>query len=212
MAEEKKIAKEEYIPEVEWIPKTRLGKLVKEGQITTIDEALGSGLPIRETQIVDALLPDLKDEVLDINMVQRMTDSGRRVKFRATVIVGNGDGFIGLGQGKDVQVGIAIRKAIDDAKMAIIGIRRGCGSWECGCGLSHTVPFEVQGKAGSVAIVLKPAPRGLGIASGGTAKKVMELAGIRDVWTRAEGETRTRLNFAKAAYNALKNTVTTRAG
>jgi small subunit ribosomal protein S5 len=102
---------------VEWIPQTRLGKLVKEGQVTTMGEAVESGLPIREAQIVDALLPDIRDEVLDINMVQRMTDSGRRVKFRATVIVGNGDGFLGLGEGKDVQVGIAIRKAIDNAKM-----------------------------------------------------------------------------------------------
>lgn len=194
--------------EVEWIPQTRLGKLVKEGQVTTMNEALASGLPIMEAQIVDALLPEIKDEVLDINMVQRMTDSGRRVKFRATVIVGNGDGYIGIGEGKDVQVGIAIRKAIDTAKMNIVGIKRGCGSWECGCGLGHTVPFEVSGKAGSVVVELKPAPRGLGIASGGTAKKVLEIAGIKDVWTRANGETRTKLNFARATFNALVRTTT----
>ncbi len=193
---------------VEWVPQTRLGKLVKEGQVRTMNEALESGLPIRESQIVDALIPEIRDEVLDINMVQRMTDSGRRVKFRATVIVGNGDGFIGLGEGKDVQVGIAIRKAIDAAKMNVIGIKRGCGSWECGCGLGHTVPFEVEGKAGSVTVELKPAPRGLGLASGGTAKKVLEIAGIKDVWARAMGETRTTLNFAKATYNALMRTTT----
>ncbi len=193
---------------VEWNPQTRLGKLVKEGQVTTMSEALESGLPIREAQIVDALLPEIRDEVLDINMVQRMTDSGRRVKFRATVIVGNGDGFIGLGEGKDVQVGIAIRKAIDHAKMKVIALKRGCGSWECGCGLGHTVPFQVTGKAGSVTVELKPAPRGLGLASGGTAKKVLEIAGIKDVWARANGETRTTLNFAKATYNALMQTTT----
>ena len=192
----------------EWFPQTRLGKLVKEGQVTTMNEALASGLPIRESQIVDALLPEIRDEVLDINMVQRMTDSGRRVKFRATVIVGNGDGFIGIGEGKDVQVGIAIRKAIDTAKMNVIGIKRGCGSWECGCGLGHTVPFEVKGKTGSVEVRLLPAPRGLGIASGGTAKKVLEIAGIKDVWTKVSGETRTTLNFAKATFNALIKTTT----
>jgi small subunit ribosomal protein S5 len=194
--------------EIEWVPQTRLGKLVKEGQVTTINEALESGLPIRESKIIDALLPEIRDEVLDINMVQRMTDSGRRVKFRATVIVGNGDGFIGLGEGKDVQVGIAIRKAIDNAKMNIMALRRGCGSWECGCGLGHTVPFEVVGKVGSVTVELKPAPRGLGLASGGTAKKVLEIAGIKDVWARAKGETRTTLNFAKATYAALMKTNT----
>ncbi|MFZ3382675.1 MAG: 30S ribosomal protein S5 [Candidatus Methanoperedens sp.] len=192
----------------EWFPQTRLGRLVKEGQVTTMSEALASGLPIRESQIVDALLPEIRDEVLDINMVQRMTDSGRRVKFRATVIVGNGDGFIGIGEGKDVQVGIAIRKAIDTAKMNVIGIKRGCGSWECGCGLGHTVPFEVKGKTGSVEVRLLPAPRGLGIASGGTAKKVLEIAGIKDVWTKVSGETRTTLNFAKATFNALIKTTT----
>lgn len=194
--------------EVEWVPQTRLGKLVKEGQVTTMSEAIASGLPIREYQIVDALLPEIRDEVLDINMVQRMTDSGRRVKFRATVIVGNGDGFIGIGEGKDVQVGVAIRKAIDTAKMNIIGIKRGCGSWECGCGLGHTVPFEVRGKAGSVEVGLRPAPRGLGLASGGTAKKVLEIAGIKDVWTKVYGETRTTINFAKATFDALVKTTT----
>jgi len=195
-------------PKVEWNPQTRLGKLVKEGQVTTMGEALASGLPIREFQIVDALLPEIRDEVLDINMVQRMTDSGRRVKFRATVIVGNGDGFIGIGEGKDVQVGVAIRKAIDTAKMNIVAIKRGCGSWECGCGHGHTVPFEVDGKAGSVEVKLMPAPRGLGLASGGTAKKVLEIAGIKDVWTKVSGETRTTLNFAKATFDALIRTTT----
>lgn len=196
---------EEYAEE--WIPQTRLGKLVQEGHITTIDEALESGLPIKEPQIIDALLPDLSEEVLDINMVQRMTDSGRRVKFRAMVVIGNKNGYVGLGQEKDVQVGSSIRKAIENAKLNIIHVNRGCGSWECGCGLEHTVPFEVQGKAGSVRVVLMPAPRGLGIASGGTAKKVMEFAGIKDVWTRSSGRTRTTINFAKATYNALKHTI-----
>ena len=193
-----------------WIPKTRLGRLVLDGKIKSIEKALASGLPIKEYQIVDALLPNLMDEVLDVNMVQRMTDSGRRIKFRVVVIVGNGDGYVGLGQSKDVQVGLAILKAISAAKLNLIQIRRGCGSWECGCGLPHTVPLEVKGKAGSTTVVLKPAPRGLGIASGESIKKVLELAGIKDVWTFSRGETRTTLNFAKATYAALKQTATIR--
>jgi small subunit ribosomal protein S5 len=201
--------KREYFQE-EWIPKTRLGKLVYEGQVTTFDEALKSGLPIKEPGLVSALLPNLEDEVLDINMVQRMTDSGRRVKFRTTVIIGNRDGYIGLGEGKDVQVGMAIKKGIDNAKLNLLKINRGCGSWECGCGQPHTVPYEVMGEAGSVRIVLMPAPRGLGIAAGGTAKKVMDMAGIKDIWTRTSGSTRTTLNFAMATYDALLNTITVR--
>jgi len=194
----------------EWMPQTRLGQLVKDGQVTTMDEALGSGFVIREAEIVDVLLPDLREEVIDINMVQRMTDSGRRVKFRATVIVGNEDGFIGIGQGKDVQVGPAIRKAVNAGKRGILHVKRGCGSWECGCGEAHTVPFEVRGKSGSVVVVLKPAPKGLGLVAGETARKVMEIAGIKDVWTYSEGRTRTTLNFAKATHDALQQTLTTR--
>jgi small subunit ribosomal protein S5 len=199
-----------YDYETKWVPSTRLGHLVSEGEVTSMDEVLASGLPLKEPQIVDTLFSELKEEVLDINMVQRMTDSGRRVKFRATVVVGNEDGFIGMGQGKDVQVGPAIRKAIDSAKINMVSVKRGCGSWECGCGTEHTVPFEVVGKMGSVKVILKPAPRGLGLAAGGTAKIVMQLAGIKDVWTRTEGQTRTTLNFAKATYEALKKTAIVR--
>lgn len=199
-----------YNYETKWVPSTRLGHLVSEGEVTSMDEVLASGLPLKEPQIVDTLFSELKEEVLDINMVQRMTDSGRRVKFRATVVVGNEDGFIGMGQGKDVQVGPAIRKAIDSAKINMVSVKRGCGSWECGCGTEHTVPFEVIGKMGSVKVILKPAPRGLGLAAGGTAKIVMQLAGIKDVWTRTEGQTRTTLNFAKATYEALKQTAIVR--
>lgn len=196
--------------EEEWVPKTRLGKLVADGQITTMEDALRSRFPLREPQIVDMLLPGLEDEVLDINMVQRMTDSGRRVKFRATVIVGNGDGYVGIGQGKDVQVGNAIKKAIDAAKLNITHISRGCGSWECACGQQHTVPYEATGKVGSVVVTLVPAPRGLGLAAGNTARKVLEKAGIRDVWTQTFGTTRTTLNFAKATFKALNNVNTMR--
>ncbi|MCD6146239.1 MAG: 30S ribosomal protein S5 [Methanosarcinales archaeon] len=198
--------------EEEWIPRTKLGTLVREGKITDIDTALDSGLPLREVEIIEILLPELAEEVLDVNMVQRMTDSGRRVKFRAVSIVGNKDGYIGFGQGKDRQAGPAIRKSIANAKLHVIGIKRGCGSWECGCSDPHSVPFLVNGKSGSVGIELKPAPRGLGIASGATAKKVLEMAGIKDVWTRTWGTTRTTLNFAKATYDALRQTTMMRSG
>src|SRR5271157_5695951 len=133
----------------EWHPVTGLGKLVASGEIKSIDQVLESGRPIKEPEIVDAFLPDLEDEVLDIQMVQRMTDSGRRVKFRAVVVVGNRNGYIGFGQGKDVQVGDAIKKAIVHAKTNVIKVKRGCGSWECGCGTGHSVPMKVEGTAGS---------------------------------------------------------------
>ncbi|MFD1514845.1 30S ribosomal protein S5 [Halomarina rubra] len=193
-----------------WEPKTRLGQQVLDGDITSMRAALDSGLPLREAEVVDRLLPDLEDNVLDINMVQRMTDSGRRVKFRCSVVVGNRDGFVGYAEGRDDQVGGAIQKAIGIAKLNIIDVSRGCGSWECGCGRPHTVALRTTGKAGSVEVELQPAPRGLGLAGGETVRSVLELAGIEDIWTRSSGQTRTTVNFAKATFNALRNTAEAR--
>ncbi|KUK63906.1 MAG: 30S ribosomal protein S5 [Methanoculleus marisnigri] len=200
-----------YVQE-EWIPLTGLGRMVAAGEITSIDEVLASGRPIKEPQIVDLLLPDLEDEVLDINMVQRMTDSGRRVKFRTVVVVGNRNGYVGFGQGKDVQVGNAIQKAIVNAKLNLIKVSRGCGSWECGCDTGHSIPIEVTGKAGSVRVTLKPAPQGIGLVTGETPKKVLTLAGIKDVWAFNRGQTRTTINYAKATFEALKQTNFVRIG
>jgi small subunit ribosomal protein S5 len=174
--------------------------------MTTMKEVLESRLPIREPEIVDILLPDLEDEVLDVNMVQRMTDSGRRVRFAVTVVVGNRDGYVGLGRAKGKEVGPTIHKAIDRAKIEIIAIKRGCGSWECGCMLPHTVPFTVKGKSGSTEVTFRPSPRGVGLATGDVAKKVLSLAGITDVWSLTRGQTRTTVNFAQAAFAALQET------
>ena len=192
---------------IDWVPKTRLGKIIRSGKITNMKEALETGLPLREPEIVDILLADIEDEVIDVNMVQRMTDSGRRVRFVITVAVGNNDGYVGLGQAKGKEVGTSIRKAIENAKLNIIEIRRGCGSWECGCGKPHTVPFSIKGKSGSVEIMFKPAPQGIGLATGNVAKKILKLAGIKDCWAFTNGKTKTTVNYAKAVFNALqKNT------
>jgi small subunit ribosomal protein S5 len=190
----------------EWEPKTRLGKMVKQGELKTISEVLSLHIPIREAQIVDSLLPNLEDEVIEIKMVQKMSDSGRKVKFAATVVVGNRDGYVGIGHAKAKETGDAIEKAIEDAKLNLVEIKRGCGSWECGCGRSHTVPFEVSGKAGSVRVSLKPAPQGVGLAIGDIPKKVLSLAGIQDTWGFSEGHTKSTVNFAFATFNALKET------
>lgn len=190
----------------EWIPKTRLGKMVAEGKIKTMDDVLSSGLPIKEPEIIDVLLPELEEDILEISMVQRVTDSGRRTKFRVTAVVGNRDGYIGIGVGKATQVAPAIQKAIENAKINIFGVMRGCGSWECGCGTAHSVPFRVSGECGSVKVTLIPGPKGLGIVAADTAKRIIELAGVKDVWTMTSGETRTTLNFALATFDALKRT------
>jgi len=189
----------------EWKPRTKLGWMVKEGKITSIDEIFALNLKIKEPEIVDYLLPNLKYEILDVTLVQKMTDAGRRTKFRVLVVVGNEDGYVGLGLGKAKQLRVAIEKALIDAKLNIIPVRRGCGSWECNCSEPHSVPFVVEGKSGSVRVKLIPAPLGTGLVAGDAAKVVLRMAGIRDVWTWSKGETRTTMNFAKAVFNALKN-------
>ncbi|MGF7118180.1 30S ribosomal protein S5 [Methanobacterium oryzae] len=188
----------------EWEPKTNLGRMVKEGTITDIDEILEKGLPIMELEIIDNLLPDLEEEVMDVNLVQRMHKSGRKVNFRVIVSVGNKNGYVGLGQGKAKEVGPAIRKAVDNAKFNIIKVRRGCGDWGCVCGREHTVPFKVDGKRGSVRVTLIPAPGGVGLAIGDVGKTILKLAGIDDAWSRTMGQTQTTINFAFAVFDALK--------
>jgi small subunit ribosomal protein S5 len=190
----------------EWVPKTRVGRMVKEGKITSIYELFEKNLPILEPEIVDYLVPDLKHEVLDVTLVQKVTDAGRVTRLRVLVVIGNENGLVGLGTGKARQMRFAIQKALTNAKLNIVPVRRGCGSWECTCGEPHSVPFTVTGKSGSVRITLKPAPRGTGLVAGNVAKTVLRYAGVKDVWTHTEGETRTTHNFAKATLEALKQT------
>jgi small subunit ribosomal protein S5 len=194
-----------------WRPATQLGLLVQRGEIKTIEEALHSKYPLKEYQIIDYLLPALSEEVLDINLVQRMTDSGRRVKFRVCAIVGNSNGYLGIGIGKDALVRSGIVKAVRSAKLNLAHIHRGCGSWECNCGEEHSLPFKVVGKSGSVEITLIPAPKGIGLAAGDIPKRVLAFAGVADVWTNKKGQTRTTLNQAFATYNALKKTAAVKA-
>nr|MDO8114412.1 30S ribosomal protein S5 [Candidatus Sigynarchaeota archaeon] len=190
----------------QWIPRTKLGKKVKEGEITNIDEIFSMVLPIKEVEIVDKLLPNIKEEVCDVKLVQKQTDAGEQSNFKVTVVVG-ADGYIGLGEAKAKEIGPAIRKAMNLAKIGLIPVRRGCGSWECGCGEPHTLPFKVTGKAGSIKLQLIPAPKGVGLAVADTSKVVLALAGIKDVWSHASGKTRSTANMTKATWDALRRTM-----
>ena len=190
----------------EWIPRTSLGKMVLEGRLTSITEIFNQGYKIQEPEIIDTLIPDLQQEVLDINLVQKQTDAGEKSRFKALVVVGNYDGLFGLGVGKAQQVRAAIQKATIDAKLNVVPVKRGCGSWECGCRDPHSIPFQVVGKCGSVRIQLLPGPRGLGVVAGEVAKKIISFVGIKDCWSKSFGSTRTVPSFAYATYDALKNT------
>jgi len=190
----------------EWVPKTRLGKMIQEGKITTMEDLFLSGIKISEPQIVDALLPDIQEEVINVNLVQKQTDAGEKSRFKAIVAVGNRDGYIGVGNGKASQVRNAIEKAAANARLNIVPIKRGCGSWECSCGQPHSVPFQVEGKCGGVRVVIVSGPRGLGLVSSEVAKTIFVLAGVKDLWMRSFGATRTVPSYAYAIFYGLRKT------
>jgi len=187
-----------------WQPRTRLGRMVMNGEILTYEQALATGYPVREVEIVDALLPEMEDDVLSVNMIQRMTDSGRRVRFNVLCAVGNKDGYVGLSVCKGKEVASTIQKAITQAKLKLVPVLRGNGSWESAEGPGNSIPFKTTGRSGSTRVTLLPAPSGKGLVIGDYGRRVLTLAGVEDVWSRSSGQTRSTINFARATYNALE--------
>merc|ERR1712002_1447862 len=144
----------------EWQPVTKLGRLVKDGKITSLEEIYTFALTIKP--------------------VQKQTRAGQRTRFKAIVAVGDENGHVGLGVKCSKEVATAIRGAIILAKLSVVPIRR--GYWGNKIGAPHTVPGKVHGKCGSVHVRLIPAPRGTGLVCGPVPKKLMQMAGLEDVY------------------------------
>ena len=208
-----------------WKPSTGLGKRVKDHTITDIDQILDSGIKILEPEIVDVLLPDIENDLLLIGQskgkfgggqrrvfrqTQKKTREGNKPKFSTFGVVGNNNGYVGVGYGKSKETVPAREKAFRHAKLNIIKIRRGCGSWECGCGEPHSVPFAVTGKCGSAEITLMPAPKGTGLCVEKECAKILKLAGIKDVWSKSKGKTKTKINLIKACMDAMRQLISTK--
>ncbi|KAF9592742.1 hypothetical protein IFM89_017312 [Coptis chinensis] len=143
----------------------------------------------------------LKDEVMKIMPVQKQTRAGQRTRFKAFVVVGDNNGHVGLGVKCSKEVATAIRGAIILAKLSVIPVRR--GYWGNKIGKPHTVPCKVTGKCGSVTVRMVPAPRGSGIVAARVPKKVLQFAGIDDVFTSSRGSTKTLGNFVKEFTDLL---------
>ena len=124
--------------------------------------------------------------------------------MKAVVVIGDSNGHVGLGIKTAKEVASAIKAAIVIAKLSIIPIRR--GYWGSNLGQPHSLPCKVTGKCGSVAVRLIPAPRGKGIVASPVVKRLMQLAGVEDVYTSSSGSTRTTENTLKAAFAAIGNT------
>jgi small subunit ribosomal protein S5 len=216
---EERLAQQQIEHLESWRPKTQLGRLVKNKKVTDIDEALK--YKILEPEIVDILL-DLQSDILNIGQAKGKFGGGKRRAWRQTqkktaegnvptfscmCVVGNGNGYIGLGYGRAKETLPARAKAVRKAKLNIQKIKRGCGSFDCVCGEEHTVPFIVEGKSGSCKVKLMPAPQGTGLVIGDECKKILKAAGIKDVYSVTNGKIRTTLNLAKACMDALSKTV-----
>jgi small subunit ribosomal protein S5 len=186
-----------------WIPKTELGKRVKAGELASLDDVFKLGKKIMEPEVVDCFISDLKMKVIDVKKTTRVTRAGRHFSFRVSVIIGDGNGHIGVGTGKNIERIVAQEKAIKDAKLNIVPVRRGCGSWECNCSKKHSIPYKVIGKCASLRVELLPAPNGIGLAVSDTIKPIFDLAGIKDLWSNTRGATDTKLNFTRATIDAL---------
>ncbi len=208
-----------------WIPKTELGKKVKAGEITHIDTILEAGKKILEFQIVDILFPNLDSDLLMIGQskgkfgggkrrafrqTQKKTKEGNKPKFTTYAVIGNKEGYVGLGNGKAKETVPAREKAFRNAKLNIFKIRRGCGSWECNCKSPHSIPFKVGAKCGSVIVEIMPAPKGTGLCTEKECAKVLQLAGIKDAWTKIIGQSNTKMNTIKACEMALRNLMITK--
>ena len=194
------------IVEKVWIPQTNLGKKVVSEEISSMEEILSNGLRIQEAGIVKKLLPDLKTEVIDVGIIQKMTPNGQSTRFKALVAAGNENGWLGIGMGKSKQMRIAIEKANNASYLNVSPVKLGCGSWECRCDQKHSIPFKVRGRGGSVTIEILPAPRGLGLVAGEKIRNLLRLAGIKDVWTTAKGSTATMNSTSKAVLQCLRHT------
>ncbi|MFH1399355.1 MAG: 30S ribosomal protein S5 [Candidatus Woesearchaeota archaeon] len=226
--DEEKVEKElpkSTIDKEAWKPKTSLGMKVKAGEITHIDQILDNGLKIMEPEIVDILVLNLEQDLLLVGQskgkfgggkrrifrqTQKKTPEGNKPKFGTFAIVGNRDGYVGIGVGKAKETVPAREKALRNAKTHLFKIRRGCGSWECGCKTAHSIPFAVKGKSGSVEITFMPAPKGSGLVAEKECQKILGLAGIKDIYSRASGQTRTRINLISACIDALRQLMETK--
>ncbi len=216
---EKRIISEREERIKNWVPKTELGEKIMSGEIKSMDGVFAKGMKIKEPEIVDYLLPNIDSELILIGgtpgkgggirrtptrRTSRMHRSGRRYNISAMVAVGNKNGYIGIGKAVGTEHSQAIEKATNAAKLSVIPVKRGCGSWECGCGETHTIPFAVTGKSGSIEVRLMPAPKGIGLCIMDELKKVMRLAGIEDIWSKTIGDTRTRINTVQALFDAFR--------
>ena len=137
--------------------------------------------------------PEFDQKLLDLARVTRVVKGGRRFSFRATVVIGNRNGKVGIGVAKGADVSAAINKAVADARKNLVNISRNKSS----------ISFEVKEKFGAARVMIKPAKEGKGIVAGGAMRSVIEFSGIKDIIAKSFGCSN-KINVAKATVKALQ--------
>jgi len=203
-----------------WTPKTQLGRDVKTKKVKDLDEVLEKRKKILEAEIVDSLV-NLESDLLLIGQAkgkfgggkrrawrqtQKKTMEGNVISFSTMAVVGDREGHVGIGFGKAKETLPARDKAMRNAKLNIMKVKRGFENPFEDKGEPHTIPFKVNGKCGGVRITLIPAPRGTGLVVAGECRKILKLAGIKDIYSKSMGGTRTTFNLAGACVDALSKT------
>lgn len=145
-----------------------------------------------EGKVVRASETELKDRLVSVNRVTKVTKGGRTFGFAAIVVVGNENGVVGHGLGKSKEVAEAVTKAIEDAKKGLVRVPVHRG----------TIPHEIAGKFGGARVFLKPASLGTGVIAGGAMRAVLESAGVKDVLAKSKGSSNPH-NVVKATVQAL---------
>ena len=150
---------------------------------------------MRNPRFAKRKIDDFKDEVLDLRRVTRVTKGGKRMRFRATIIVGDEKGKVGVGVAKGADVMEAITKAKNQAKKNVMQIKLKD---------NRTIAHPVEAKFGAATVLLKPAVEGHGLMAGGAPRIVLKLAGLNDATAKCLGRTKNKLNNALATMEALK--------
>ena len=197
MSEEKEIQTSEAVETVEEVKVEETAEVVETAEENVEVQQLKpqrKGQRRRKIETVEPVESEWKEQVVQIRRVTKVVKGGKKLSFRAIVIVGNKKGQVGMGVAKAAEVIVAIQKAVADGRKNLISVPI----------FKTTIPHMITGRSGAGSVVLKPASQGTGVIAGGAVRAVLELSGIENILSKSLGS-KSPLNAANATLNALKS-------